>query len=378
MIRGPYYPTRLKQGKAVVGDLFGKSQTLGSNFPSPKNDTGYDKKWAYALSIAAGWTYVESQGVNVDEGQAFVDEIQYYIPKCIVQEIKVMNEAMLVVATAFFIQTGDVTRDNNGNPSLIPNNRAAILAFRGTEPMRLMNWLTDGDTMKYPFCGGMVHSGFFHNVEALWADIADVVDTAVKNGLQELYITGHSLGGAMAVLTAAKIFDKSVPGHCTEQWRSKVRGIYTYGQPMVGDLDFEKASGSFSDFLYRHVYANDMVPCLPPKSLDPTFVHFGKRLVADEIDNSWSQNNWPDRRVWLFTAQVIPSIVADFFVSRIEGVNDLRSLLCRFTIRDHYPRNYTEVCRNSLLPKAAPRATELKPQAVFWQDLSNAVKLIGF
>src|SRR5687768_5156739 len=124
---------------------------------------------------------------------------------------------MLVVARAYLIRSCD--------------GSTAILSFRGTEPVNLVNWLGNADTLGKTIYGGCVHHGFFTNVEALWDYIDTAVDTAITGKqpaargctvvltpgpvptgpqrselrpLQHLYITGHSLGGALAVLAAAK------------------------------------------------------------------------------------------------------------------------------------------------------------------------------
>lgn len=89
--------------------------------------------------------------------------------------------------------------------------------------------------MQRPFGGGVVHSGFFANAEAVWDDVATCLEAA-RNGvhisddagfptngeakqaesrtdgeeenrgapLADFYITGPSLGGAIGVLAAAR------------------------------------------------------------------------------------------------------------------------------------------------------------------------------
>src|SRR5262249_16276481 len=154
-----------------------------------------------------------------------------------------------------------------------------VLAFRGTEPSNFINWLTDANTVMRTFHYGSVHGGFFDNVEALWDGVAEVIDEAIQgktirptNGdgqpepvepLQVLYVTGHSLGAAMAVVAAARIFSPDY-----RAWQPLVRGVYTFGQPMVGDAEFARKYGEqFGSFLYRHVFRHDVVPRLPPRAV---------------------------------------------------------------------------------------------------------------
>jgi hypothetical protein len=320
----------------VVRVLFGSGSALGSSFPAPKANTAYDPNWAYALAVMSGWAYAE--------GQIFADQLQYYgFARCTVTELAVSNPAMLIVSTAYFVQSAD--------------KRVGVLAFRGTEPTSLINWLTDADTAKYTFGGDNdvhVHSGFFSNVEALWGDIVDIIHPAIESGLEELYITGHSLGGAMAVVAAARIFDGDGPEGLYSKWKSVLRGIYTYGQPMVGDGGFKaKFNGLFGSFLYRHIYDDDIVPCLPPTSVDSTFVHFGERRAAASPEDSWKLVP-KDRRADLLA---FGSILESFLTRRIDALHGVN---VPYSLDDHSPRGYIDVSRNSLNP-ATPRAVEMKP-----------------
>jgi pimeloyl-ACP methyl ester carboxylesterase len=64
-------------------------------------------------------------------------------------------------------------------------------------------------------------------------------------------LVGHSLGGAVAVLAAARWFD----GHTTASG-----SIYTFGAPRVGDADFCK---SIRFPLWRVIDNTDIVPLVP-------------------------------------------------------------------------------------------------------------------
>jgi hypothetical protein len=314
--------------------VFSSTPVLDAEFPRRKTDTAYDPKWAYALSVLSGWSYAE--------GQDLVDRIQYHgFAGATVTEVSVQNPALLIVATAYFVLTRD--------------KRVGVLAFRGTEPTSLINWLTDADTTKYVFGqdSGHVHSGFFANVEALWADIVELIDPALRNGMEELYITGHSLGGAMAVVTAARIFESDGDDRYAT-WKAAVRGVYTYGQPIVGDEAFKATfEPRFGKFLYRHVYDHDVVPCLPPTSVDASFVHFGERRAALTSTDVWNRDP-TDRRADVL---VLASILEGFLTRRIDAFNGIKA---SFSIDDHSPRGYIDVSRNSV--SGAPRrAVPLTP-----------------
>ncbi|OGH01651.1 MAG: hypothetical protein A2600_11840 [Candidatus Lambdaproteobacteria bacterium RIFOXYD1_FULL_56_27] len=72
---------------------------------------------------------------------------------------------------------------------------------------------------------------------------------------QVILVTGHSLGGALAVLYGA---------NGDRRLRPLIRSIYTYGQPRVGDGEFVSTlSQRFPIGYYRITNEEDPVPNLP-------------------------------------------------------------------------------------------------------------------
>lgn len=129
---------------------------------------------------------------------------------------------------------------------VVSNKNEMTIAFRGTEPTQFSDIIADLNA--FPDrgqVGGWVHNGFQEEVNKLWDDIVKIVKSKPKN--KSLYITGHSLGGAMAIISASRIQDV-------------VSSVYTYGAPRVGTKEFV----SNCHFLhYRHVNNNDIVPTVP-------------------------------------------------------------------------------------------------------------------
>ena len=123
-----------------------------------------------------------------------------------------------------------------------------VLAFRGTEKS-LRDWKTDLRARLVPARDerkpGLIHQGFQESYYA--------VETQVEAALagfpgEPLYLTGHSLGGALAVV-ATRFLDAGSLAAC-----------YTFGSPRVGDLSLAK---EFRTPIYRMVNAADAVPRLP-------------------------------------------------------------------------------------------------------------------
>ena len=138
----------------------------------------------------------------------------------------------------------------------------AVLAFRGTEP-NLKDIIADIKvrlvTAKYKGKKELMHSGYFSQFISI---SQDVEQTLARDDVKDaqLFITGHSLGGALA-MTAVKFLASDITGAC-----------YTFGSPPVGTKSFDR---DIKTPIYRVVNHVDIVPRLP----SPILVHI-IRLLA--------------------------------------------------------------------------------------------------
>lgn len=129
-----------------------------------------------------------------------------------------------------------------------------VLAFRGTSNQR--NKIEDAKVFKKEFFVGKVHTGFRNCA----SEQMDAYQHALQKLLKEfpsytLVLTGHSLGGAIAVLAAVMVHT---------QWQVDPRRMHvvTYGQPRVGDLAFVTWVNAQPWKTTRVVNENDRVPHL--------------------------------------------------------------------------------------------------------------------
>lgn len=133
----------------------------------------------------------------------------------------------------------------------------AVLAFRGTEcrpdqgpeawGQFIADLSADLDIRWVAAAGrGRIHRGFRDALDEVWPDVCACVEELIA-GARTLWVTGHSLGGALALLAAVRI--------------NKVQGVYTFGAPRIGDREF---AAVYPARAFRMVNNNDAVPHLPP------------------------------------------------------------------------------------------------------------------
>jgi len=150
-----------------------------------------------------------------------------------------------------------------------------VVACRGTEPSQFADVLADLKTIPVRHeRNGMVHSGFWEEANKVYPGILKAVKAGRKNK-EKVYVCGHSLGGAMAVLVAAELQPNG--------------GLHTFGQPRVGNAEFLKCLSDLSYYRYRN--NNDIVTAVPPSWL--FFKHGGVLRYINTYGNirkaSWAQ-----------------------------------------------------------------------------------------
>lgn len=139
------------------------------------------------------------------------------------------------------------------------NDTFAILAFRGTEKDNPHDTCADLDLIPWPEKAlggrsvGLVHQGFQNYLSSVWDRVAQLVhDYRAGHQNQEICITGHSLGAALAALAFHQLQD----AHAT---------LYTFGCPRVGNQAFgnDLMLASRTQGIYRIVDNEDVVTHIP-------------------------------------------------------------------------------------------------------------------
>ena len=145
----------------------------------------------------------------------------------------------------------------------------AVLAFRGTQQIK--DWMTNLDAATMPVSSsggetiGNVHRGF----NEAFLSVRDQIGPLLKGDEElPLFITGHSLGGALATLATWYLKGDSLAA------------CYTFGAPRVGDMGL---MDRFRTPIYRIVNGVDPVPFVPPSDRAVSFAKHALRLVGTVI-----------------------------------------------------------------------------------------------
>ena len=149
-----------------------------------------------------------------------------------------------------------------------------IVACRGTQPTQPTDLLADLNTIPKRHGVGWVHSGFRTEARKVLDDIIAFVK-ANKN--RDIYVTGHSLGAAMALYVTQEL----------EYAGFQPKLLMSYGQPRLGNSDYV---ASIKTEHYRFVNCNDLVTHVPPQAM--LFKHHGKLCYINFYGNIRPVTNW--------------------------------------------------------------------------------------
>lgn len=231
-----------------------------------------------------------------------------------------------------------------------------VVSFRGTSPFDADDWSTDFDFSWLKIDGmGKTHFGFMmalglQKFSREYDDDDDFIcgswptkieqdsqkslayytireklkEMMAKNPNAKIIVTGHSLGGALAIL-----FPSVLALHGEVELFDKVEAIYTYGQPRVGDQEFGEFMKNnlrkHNIKYYRITYGYDMVPKVPLDDALMTFKHFAPcirfncfyegKIVEEERER--------DGNIMLWLLKTIIVTIINFIVSRLSALWEL-------------------------------------------------------
>jgi triacylglycerol lipase len=259
------------------------SNEVSTEFPFAPSASGFDIGNAYSLAQVSSLAYKKFED-DETEKQFFRDKITEW-----------------KITEYYFFDCKNIFQDAQG--MVLADDEKIIVAFRGTEVAQIQDVIADLKLAQLEALGGRVHRGFYTSFSALWSSDLRIwhddeeikQQPGIKRILMELltkkkrpiFVTGHSLGGAMAVLGAAACgieLKQALP-----ELNDLVISLYTYGQPRVGDEKFLGQLEKNVPLIFRVVNNNDVVARIPVDLVKKVslleYQHAGKLIYLDTQNN---------------------------------------------------------------------------------------------
>jgi triacylglycerol lipase len=158
---------------------------------------------------------------------------------------------------------------------------AVIVVFAGTDPVSLANWISDFNAHLGKDTG--TADGYRVATNVVWPKLKALLEKCVPSG-GKVFVTGHSLGGALAA---------HIANHISAELPAEVGAVYTFGMPRPGNQAFaDRYNEKLSSRTYRLVHGLDIVPTVAPTELG--FSHLGRLLQCERLGRFDKANLAPD------------------------------------------------------------------------------------
>ena len=158
------------------------------------------------------------------------------------------------------------------------------------------------------------HRGFAAVAGDLYPEFSPLLNPEYRT-----MVTGHSLGGAVAVITALRL--KKV-GYSVS--------VYTFGQPKVTNGEGVKLASSLP--LTRFIHGKDLVALVPPISWKPgkdlgTYSHFGREVALQDqgyecLEEHFSKRHDPSSWWEQAQKQAVADHLMDNYVTKLRELAD--------------------------------------------------------
>ncbi|WP_282939768.1 lipase family protein [Paenibacillus sp. RC67] len=184
---------------------------------------------------------------------------------------------------------------------ILQSKTMVIIVFRGTETIGELLADTDMAQVRFPYAaaGGYVHRGF---AKLYGRKIRDQVMNELRglSASKQIWITGHSLGGAVATLCTLDIAVNT-------SFNNPL--LMTFGSPKVGNGKFTAAFSRKIRRSVRVVNSSDLVPVLPPSLKGAEYSHV-KGLYRIRFSRSTIMSNHTIRNYYDVLAGAAPTYSA--------------------------------------------------------------------
>ncbi|MEM6996865.1 MAG: lipase family protein [Myxococcota bacterium] len=208
----------------------------------------------------------------------------------------------------------------------------AIVGFRGTEPNETADWVVNLEARRDTLAefehwhdadSGKVQRGFNRAVLAsVGPRMLDKIDSLEpRDGVPvEVWVTGHSLGGALGTMFTSILLEKLDRGENVKdgevQWT--LGGLYTFGSPRVGNDDFfERLTGLGKQLPLMRFRNHDDVITRTPGA--PPYKHIGEMVYFDQDGDMEHQ---PEKIIEPFIGSTDDHSMATYYDLILEALDE--------------------------------------------------------
>ena len=242
---------------------------------------------------------------------------------------------------------------------LADNDKVLVIAFRGSQAPTTLDGLKDwlltnannylilpegriGTDFAAAGVGARFHRGFMEALHVIWKPMFAEVTKALESNERTLWVTGHSLGGALALLAAWRLQRNFISVH----------EIVTFGGPMVGNETAARAfEQEFSGKIFRYVNLEDPVPLLPSVSLVAnTYAHCRSEVSMSAINVVSSAIDALKQSAGSAVEQLLEGSQIEHLWKAVQG-----HISAHFI--DHYQERVKEKCRSRPTSAVTPEST---------------------
>eukprot|EP00884_Botryococcus_braunii_P006437 jgi/Botrbrau1/15795/Bobra.4_1s0146.1 len=110
--------------------------------------------------------------------------------------------------------------------------------------------------------GAKVHKGFYTQLVDMFPELKDKINKLLEKAgvqpqeLQRIFVTGHSLGGALATIGACLL---------SKEYTDADVSVVTFASPRPGNVQFAQAYRYLIGDSLRFIFNYDLIPAMPSK-----------------------------------------------------------------------------------------------------------------